>query len=154
MFKIFKMLAIIIVLNLLFICKAQALSCYITMVKASCWKDFNLNVTVINAESGDKLGEITVPQGQLWDRKEFSCQPGIILALEAKFSPEIWHGDSEKSYKAIRLWRLPKSEDNRDNYSWNFTVCYPEWFSDIPTPPKASIDCKCDMSAVPKFESM
>ncbi len=150
--RIAKLLCNILLLNFIFMCKANALSCYITIVKDSCWKNYDLYVTVNNAETGAKLGEIAVYQGKQWGRAKFDCTPGITLELEAKYSPDIWSGDSEKVFKAIRFWKLPKKPTNAEALGWNVSVCYPKWFADVPMPPDASGDCKCDMQAVPKFE--
>ncbi len=146
-----KFICKILLLNLIFICKANAVSCYITMVKASCWKDYDLYVTVKNSETGDKLGDITVSKGNLWNRKEFICKPGMTLGLEAKYVPEIWKGDKDKVFPSTRFWSLPKETNNTDAIGWNVTVCYPQSFSDVPLPPDATADCTCDMQAIPKF---
>lgn len=143
----------VLLLNIILVCKASAaLECYITIVKASCWKNYDLTVTVNNAETGMKLGEITVYEGRLWGREKFDCTPGITLSLEAGFSPEIWSGDNERVFKATRFWKLPKKPTNAEALGWNVTVCYPKWFSDVPTPPDASAKCECDLQEVPKFE--
>lgn len=143
----------IILFSVIFVCSANAaLECYITIVKASCWKGYDLTVTVNNAETGIKLGEITIYEGRLWGREKFACTPGITLALEAKYSPEIWSGDNDRVFKATRFWKLPKKPTNAEALGWNITVCYPKWFSDVPAPPDATANCECDLTAVPKFE--
>lgn len=140
-----------LLISMLFAANAHAVKCYMTMVKASCWKDYDLTVTIKNAETGDKLGDITVYEGDMWKRGTFSCKEGQTLELSAKFSPVFWSGDSDREFKAMRFWLLPKKA-GENAIGWNLTVCYPEWFADVPTPPKATASCACDMSAVPEFK--
>lgn len=146
-----RLLLKILCMSMLLSANAHAVTCYITMVKASCWKDYDLTVNITDAENGKELGEITVYEGDLWKREKFDCKAAETLALVAKFSPTLWEDDADKEYKATRFWKLPK-EPGKDAIGWNVTVCYPEWFADVPTPPKSSGDCACDMSAVPKFK--
>lgn len=146
-----KKFFVVLLMTYIFVCKANALDCYITVVKASCWKNYDVHVTVNNAETGLKLGEITIYEGKLWGREKFTCNPGITLALEANYSPDIWSGDKDRVFKAIRFWKLPKAPSNADATGWNVTVCYPKWFANIPTPPDATANCECDIQSVPKF---
>jgi hypothetical protein len=147
--KIFMKLFLI---NIVFISKSYALDCYMTIVKSYAWQNYNLTVAVNNAENGTKLGEVTVPQGKLWNREKFTCSLGVTLALEARFSPEIWSGDKDKVFNAIRMWKLPKNPSNPNALGWNLTVCYPKSFSDVPTPPQGNGEFECDLQAVPKFK--
>ena len=138
-------------MSILFSANAHAVTCYITIVKANCWKDYDVTVNITDAENGKDLGDITIYEGDLWKREKFDCQAGETLALVAKFSPPIWEDDAGRDYKATRFWNLPKKA-SKDAVGWNVTVCYPEWFADVPTPPKGSADCACDMSKVPEFK--
>jgi hypothetical protein len=140
-----------LILSIILSSNAQAVTCYITMVKASCWKDYNLTVNVLNASTGVKQGTIMVFSGDLWGRDKFECKPGQTLSLEAQFTPVFWEKDDGRIYKARRFWKLPDKVTD-DITGWNVTVCYPKWFSDVPYPPEASGDCKCNMGEIPKME--
>lgn len=146
-----RLLLKVLCMSMFLSANAHAVTCYITMVKASCWKDYDLTVNITDAENGKELGKITVYEGDLWKREKFDCKAGETLALTAKFSPTLWEDDADREYKATRFWKLPK-EAGKDAIGWNVTVCYPEWFADVPTPPKSDGDCVCDMQEVPKFK--
>lgn len=129
-----------------------AVECYITMVKGSCWKNYNLTVNIYDASTNENLGDINVWEGDLWARKSFSCSPGQVLSLEAKFTPIIWDQDEGKAYRGLRFWKLPDRAD--ENVSgWNVTVCYPESFADVPVPPGSSGKCECDIKNIPKLRA-
>ncbi|MEK2481564.1 hypothetical protein AAAB32_09930, partial [Lactobacillus acidophilus] len=74
------------------------------MVKASCWKAYDLTVEITDARSGKIKGTINVPEDKLWARQEFECGPGDTLAFAAKFSPVFWTGDEKKTFPGQRYW--------------------------------------------------
>jgi len=130
---------------------SHAVTCYITMVKDSCWKDYNLTVSVKDAGSGDEITSILVAEGDAWGRQQFECNPGQTLALEAQFSPVFWSGEEDKKFPAQRYWKLPAEMENGIT-GWNVTVCYPKWFANVPVPPNATSNCKCDTDSIPPVE--
>ncbi|PJD93672.1 MAG: hypothetical protein CK424_02440 [Legionella sp.] len=132
--------------------QVHAVTCYLTMVKANCWKDYDLSVEVSNAESGVIKGTIKVPEGKLWVRQSFECEPGNTLALVAKFSPVFWAGDENKTFPGQRYWNLPDKIKPGET-GWNVTVCYPKYFANVPIPPDATANCACDLTHIPPLES-
>ena len=146
-----RILLKVLLISMLSVANAHAIECYITVVKASCWKNYDVSVTVTDAKTNAELGKITVYEGSMWKRDTFSCKEGQTLALTAKFVPEFWSGDAAKEFKSIRFWRLPEKA-GANAIGWNIKVCYPKWFANVPVPPDAGADCDCDMSAVPAFK--
>lgn len=128
--------------------QASAFNCYVTMVKDSCWTDYNLTVSVSNANNGKELIEVLVPKGKSWGREAFACDKGMTLALTAKFDPVFWSTDEGKTFPGQRYWKLPDNIESGIS-GWNVTVCYPKWFANVPTPPNATANCKCDTDNIP-----
>ncbi|MDP3561861.1 MAG: hypothetical protein Q8R83_06765 [Legionellaceae bacterium] len=143
-----KQISKYIILSYCFCVQAHAFTCYITMVKDSCWKDYNLIVRVSDASTNAESTTITVPAGKLWERQEFECKEKQTLALVAQFNPVFWSGDENKTFPAQRYWKLPDNIESGIT-GWNVTVCFPKWFADVPLPPHATADCKCDMDSIP-----
>ena len=130
---------------------AWAIDCYFTLVKDSCWTKFNVDVEVSDAITFKHLLNISVPAGTSWKREPFVCTVGQKISYKAKFSPEIWEGDTKKVFLAQRFWQLPR-EVKENQTAWEVAVCYPKQFSEVPLPANVSGDCKCDFSVVPKIE--
>ncbi len=123
-------------------------TCYMTMVKDNCWKDYNVMVDVNNSRTGDKMLTITVPKGDLWNRQMFDCDAGLKLMYIARFSPVFWEKDVGKTYPALNFWSLP-NEIHPGDSAWNISVCYPKDFALVPMPPQATGNCKCDFASIP-----
>ncbi|OGV27949.1 MAG: hypothetical protein A3E88_06940 [Legionellales bacterium RIFCSPHIGHO2_12_FULL_35_11] len=141
-----------ILLFFIFSSPVSAVTCYITIVKASCWNNYNLEVTVRDANTLKKIADVNVYQSSLWIRQEFPCQPGLTLSLEATFNPVFWSSDDGRVFKATKFWKLPDTATG-NTIGWNLTVCFPEWFSDVPIPPEDSGKCVCDISKIPEMQS-
>lgn len=127
---------------------AQAFPCFLTMVKDSCWTNYNLTVNVTNATTGKLITTVIVPQGQSWARQQFNCQPADTLSLSATFMPVFWESDTDKTYPAQHNWTFPQTIAAGDT-AWNINVCYPAEFSEVPLPPDASGNCACDVKNIP-----
>ena len=106
---------------------------------------------VTDANTGKALSDLTVFEGKSWQRQEFSCTPGQTIALTAKFSPEFWAGDEHKTFPGQRYWKLPDKIKPGD-IGWNVTVCFPKYFSDVPTPPHATSNCRCEVDKIPTID--
>lgn len=128
--------------------QVHAFSCYLTMVKDSCWTDYTVSVNVIHDADKKVITNVQIPQGESWARQEFVCQPGEILSLQATFSPVFWAQDVGKVYSAQHNWQLPSEVKDGDT-AWNLTVCYPESFSEVPFPPNAAGNCQCNTKIIP-----
>lgn len=130
---------------------AFAFKCYFTLVKDSCWLNYDVKVNVIDTLSNKVLLTASIPRGKSWVREEFSCQPTQNLLYTATFSPIIWEKDTGKEYRALRYWTLP-GDIKPGEKAWNIPVCYPAAFSEVPLPPEATGNCHCDFSQVPKLQ--
>ncbi len=139
---------LIMLVGLCFYLEVEAFPCFLTLVKDSCWTNYDLVVMVTDPTTEKVLTTVTVPQGTSWGRQQFTCQPGETLALSASFSPLFWETDKGKTYAAQHSWSLPTTITKGDT-AWNITVCYPKEFSEVPFPPNASGDCKCDTDHIP-----
>jgi hypothetical protein len=143
-----KIKSVITSLCLIFTCPSWAITCYYTLVKDSCWTNYDVSVDVIDAITGGVLTTVKVPKGQQWTRQTFPCQPAQKLMYNASFSPIFWQSDIGKTYAALNYWSLPDAVQPGDS-AWNVSVCYPTDFSLVPTPPTATSNCKCDFTDIP-----
>lgn len=131
--------------------QAVAFTCYLTIVKNSCWKDFTVTVTVMNVSQYKKVATIQVPAYESWARGKFSCDPKDTLVLSATYSPVFWKADQGKVYQAKRNWALPQTI-TKGTTAWSITTCFSEEFSEVPLPPEATGNCQCDIKQVTKIK--
>jgi hypothetical protein len=144
---------LVIILSTSIYTSSYAIQCFFTMVKDSCWKDYNLSVDLINAKTGKNILTVLIPQGQLWIRQPFKCSAGDTLSLQATFNPAFWESDADKVYSGQHYWGLPKVLQEGE-VAWNVTICYPKEFSAVPLPPDASGNCGCNVNDIPAVEPM
>ncbi len=128
-----------------------AFPCYFTLAKDSCWKNYDVQVVVTDAQTNKTIITVDVPKGQLWARQAFSCQPAQKFIYSATFKPIFWHSEVGKTYMALRYWSLPSSI-SKDQSAWNIPVCFPADFSAVPFPPDANGNCKCDFTSIPAIK--
>jgi hypothetical protein len=131
-----------------FTIKTQAFPCFITLVKDSCWTDYNVTVNIEGKGASKSRVSVTVLKGASWSRQQFDCQPAEELFLSATFTPVFWQADLGQIYLARRDFLLPKAIVKGDT-AWNIPICYPADFSGVPLPPKVGGDCRCLMDTVP-----
>jgi hypothetical protein len=125
-----------------------AFQCYLTLVKDSCWTNYDVNVVVLNSENNDTLTTIEVPKGKSWSRQPFACNPGMKLMYRATFLPVFWQSEKGKTYWAIRYWSLPAAIGPKES-AWDIPVCFSSAFAAVPFPPDATGNCKCDLFSIP-----
>ena len=128
--------------------QAQAFPCFFTLVKDSCWTNYNLSVIVRNASTGKSITTVTVPQGKSWAREQFDCQPAEQISFSATFTPVFWEADIGKIYPSRHDWSLPEAVTAGDT-AWNLNICYPSEFAEVPLPPEASSHCGCKTDNIP-----
>ncbi len=128
-----------------------AFPCFITMVKDSCWLNYNVTIDVKNAATGKSIMQVIIPQGQAWVRQPFACDMGETLSLSATFNPAIWESEQDKVYVGQHYWGLPKAIGKKEA-GWNVTVCFPKEFAEVPMPADAAGKCVCDFSSIPKID--
>ena len=128
---------------------AYAFTCYLTVVKDNCWKNYNVTVVAQDVEGDNpRLVTVIVPQGSLWARQKFNCKPGQSLRFNATYTPVFWESERGKSHYLKQYWNLPK-EVKAGESAWNITLCFPKQFSQVPLPPEATNKCKCDLKNIP-----
>lgn len=125
-----------------------AFPCIFTLLKDSCWTDFNVTVVVTDVLTDKPVLSITVPKGQSWGRQSFECQPSQKLIYSATFNPIIWEGTEDKVYYAQQYWSLPEAFTTKQK-AWEIPVCYPAAFSEVPLPATGGANCRCDFNTVP-----
>jgi len=146
------MLKILIMgLGAFFVMQVHAFSCYLTVAKDNCWKDYNVTIGVFDTSNDKQIATLIIPEGSAWARQAFTCQPGEKLRFQAQFTPVFWESDQGKVYPAKDFWTLPDKPAQGD-IAWNITLCYPEQFSEVPFPPQAGAHCKCDLSGIPPIK--
>jgi hypothetical protein len=138
----------ILISGFIFSCPLWAFTCYYTLVKDSCWTKYNVTVDVIDAATEKVIISPTVPAGKSWVREKFSCSIAQSLMFRAQFSPVFWESDKGKTYAAKRNWPMPGAINPGDS-AWDVQVCYPADFSQVPLPPDATNNCKCDFGSIP-----
>jgi len=138
-------------LSILLSSQTHAMKCYITMAKGNCWKNYDLSVDVVDANTSKKLATVVVFENRLWNRQAFECAAGQTLSMVATFSPIFWEGDESKTFSSQRYWKLP-NEVKPGEKAWNVTVCFPKYFANVPMPPNAGQNCECDTTSIPSPE--
>lgn len=126
-----------------------AFPCYITIVKDSCWTNYDVTVTMSNLQTNTKVASVLVPKGKSWEREQFTCDAAQTLSYVATFQPVIWENQANTLYRAVSFWDLPKTIGAHD-LAWNLTACFPRDFSGVPTPPTSAGNCSCDVSHIPE----
>lgn len=130
---------------------AMAFPCFITIVKDNCWTNYNVTVDVIDANTDKVLTTVVVPKGKPWVRSSFEATPRQQFMLRATFNPAFWKQDEGKQYFAKRYWALPEAVVG-ETTAWHVGACYPEQFLDVPMPPDAGSQCKCDKREIPEVQ--
>lgn len=131
--------------------QVQAFPCFLTLVKDSCWTNYDLTVIVTDRSTEKQVMTIAVPQGQSWSRQKFECQPKEGLRFSASFTPVFWESDTGKTYPSRHDWTFPAAIAAGDT-AWNMTICYPSEFSGVPFPPDAGGNCKCNTAIIPQVK--
>lgn len=146
-----KLRSLIASAGLLLSTQLYAFDCYFTLVKDSCWANYEVTVNVVDAVANKRLTTVVVPKGQSWARNQFTCMPNQNLMYYATFSPIIWQSKKDKIYQAKKYWILPKAPKEGE-LAWNIPVCFSREFSEVPFPPDASGNCQCDFDSVPAIK--
>lgn len=141
-----------IVSTLMMPLEANAYHCFITLVKDSCWTNYDVSVNMRDASTGKSVTNVSIPKGKSWTRQPFECEASQGLDFSATFSPVFWQSDKGKHYSGTKTWTLPSSM-NKGDTAWNVTICYPEGFAEVPLPPTAGSHCTCDTKSLPPVEA-
>ena len=128
---------------------AYAFSCYLTIAKDNCWKDYAVTVRAIDTHNNQQVAEIMIPKGKSWGRVPFKCDTGQVFLLNAQFSPAMWKDEDSKMYALKSYLSLPKNIKAGEE-AWNLTACYANDFAGLPLPNGATNNCQCDFSQIEK----
>lgn len=132
--------------------KIWAVQCYFTIAKSPCWKDYDIDVTLVDMKKQQEAQKIRVPKDCLYNRANFECSPAEVFSAYAEFLPVVWDQDKGKKYPGVRFWAMPESSP-RSGAVWEINICYPGHFSGLPLPKSDVRDCGCDFSQIPAIEN-
>ena len=148
-----KITKLLMGLSLLFFYPCSwAAQCVLTLVKDSCWTDYQVNVQFNDKLSNKLVTTVNIPAKQNWSRVKFDCAPGQILGGIATFSPIVFSSEKNNTYAGVRFWNLPQSEPE-PGVIWSLQICFGSDFANLPFPPKATGNCKCDVSGIPPVQN-
>jgi hypothetical protein len=148
--NLFKRFCFMSLLSLSF--QIHAVDCHVTFVKDKCWKDYQVNLKIIDMSNQSNLLGVELAPGKMWDRKKIDCQPGKILNKSATYSPVIWEGDEKREFYGVSQISLPTVAP-ADGKVWAIDVCFPGDFAKVPSPPGDVTNCGCDKSNIPDIEN-
>lgn len=133
---------------LLFPLAGQAFNCYLTAVKDSCWGNYDVTVSVSDANTNQMLISSIISKGSNWQRVPFTCNPGQTLNFQATFSPVFWQSDATTIFY-IKQYKILPAVVSTGQTAWDISICFSKDFSEVPLPPEATGECSCDMSNIP-----
>lgn len=142
-----KLLTALFVFVFMGICSAADVTCYLNIVKNSCWNEYDVNIIVEDMTQRKPLSKVVLPKNTKWKRVSFNCSPGQTIHYLATFSPAFWEALKGKTYFSKQYWSLP-SELTPGDVAWELTICFPKEFSGVPFPPTAGQDCKCQTNLI------
>ncbi len=128
--------------------QALGFQCYLTMMKDTCWANYDVTIQVLDSVNKKTLATVAIPKGQTWGRQSFDCQANQELLFDATYSPVFWKADEGKTYHGKNAWQLPSSIE-KGKIAWDITLCYGDAFYGIPLPPDAMGNCHCDSQGIP-----
>lgn len=127
--------------------------CYLTVVKDSCWKGYEIRVTAMQVETKQPISpEVVVPKDKMWARAPFNCKPSLHYYYQARYSPAIWAGKNNEVLYSKKVWMLPADINKKKAVAWNINVCYQADFASLDLPPTAKGKCRCDLSKIPEVK--
>lgn len=142
---------LMILSGVFFLTQAQAFPCYITMIKDSCWSNYNVTVDIVDLFTNKVMVTMTMPKGKSWDRKEIVCQPKQTVQLRATYTPTFWAKDAGKVHYGKRHWSFP-DEVKKGDAAWNMTLCFAKDIAEASLPPESSGQCICETKGIPEIE--
>ena len=128
-----------------------AAECVITLVKAECWKGYQLDLNITKSD-GMVLGNISIAKDKSWGRTSFPCNSGDVLASNISFDPPLWQNEAGKRYSSGRFWSLPSNDDGKDNI-YAIQMCFPKDFAKLPVSPNTGIECDCNIQGIPPVKN-
>jgi hypothetical protein len=138
-------------LMLVLVANCHAVSCYFTVAKEDCWKDYDVKISIWDNKIEKQLVILHLPKGELWKRVRFECHPKQSFRYTASYSPEIWKGQANKVYHGKKTMALPL-EVKPGEAAWHLRLCYSDAFNGVTLPPGASKACQCDWSKIPEVK--
>lgn len=142
----------ILIMTFLVSSQIWAVQCYFTIAKSDCWKDYDVDVTIMDTNTEEVVQTAHIAKNSPYTRVNFECNPKQIFSVYAQFSPTIWTQDKNKKYSGVRFWAMPETAPQPGTI-WGIDICYPTQFSDLPLPKTTISDCSCNFEAIPALNN-
>ena len=132
-------------LEILFVlAHADPIPCSVHFQKDSCWKDYQITLTAMNAMTHTPLADPLVLEPDVFSKiSPLKCESAQPIAFIAKFTPAIWEEQAQKNYHSKAFWVAPDALPT-DVSEWELSVCFPRDFVGTPLPLEATGSCVCE----------
>lgn len=118
-------------------------ACYVQLLKAQCWGDYQVNVQIIDAMTATAKDSIALAANAFAVKHAIECGNYEHITFAAHFSPSLWEGEEDTWYQAKRVWVVP-DDLPPSTVEWGVTLCFPHDFISVPLLPSGNIqDCPC-----------
>lgn len=144
-------MAYLSIVMMVFSWKAQAIPCFITLAKDSCWTNYDVMVEVKDDKLNKTMIALSIPKGKSWARQQLDCKPDENFYYTASFKPAIWENQEAMTYRSKRYWSIP-NQIPAEYVVWEIKVCYASDFAGLPLPPDANGNCQCDFASIPAIK--
>ena len=133
--------------------KLFAFPCFFTVMKDSCWTNYDVTIAINDIHEEKPMLTVTVPKGKSWVRQQTDCNIGQKLTYSATFSPIIWENQANMVYKVQQIVTLPTAIQPKET-AWDLHICFSEAFAKVPMPPSAGANCICNFNTIPAVEPL
>jgi len=121
----------------------QAMKCALELRKSPCWKEYQVDVTLIKANILKEQKHYTMKVGKSSLSDTLPCDPMEQITFSARFSPPIWAEEIGKHYPAQKIWNIPEKLQ-KGAEKWLLKLCFPGDFVGVPIPIKDAQNCECE----------
>jgi hypothetical protein len=114
----------------------------IVIVKNSCWKGYSVTVDYVDLRSAQHQQTVSLGPDDMEAKVNFNAEVDKPHQFSAKFSPEIWAGDSKKVFNSTQVWVVPESlPAGKERYEMR--LCFPNDFQGVPAQISNVVNCVC-----------
>lgn len=122
--------------------QASSFQCAVELVKATCWKDYDVSVHVVSSTWPNIENKLTIPKGKMMAKREFSCRAMDSVSANASFSPAIWENAGNEKYRQKKRWFVPNDLPAGSD-TFLIEICFPRDFAGVPLPLGDARNCGC-----------
>lgn len=138
-------------ITLLLLCglgQALAFPGEIEVVKEACWKDYDVQIKVIDGRTSNVLYTLDLPKGKERASLKTEISPRQEFYFRATYSPVFWESDKNKTYLGKKYISAPAALSSTE-HRWSMFLCFGRDFKSIPLPPKTDGHCPCPAHQLP-----